>query len=155
MFWKSWLSSFSPVFLLCFFSITCPLSLMWWPMDIFSSPLSVSLRVRLVSLIYTHTQTYTMYLHTEIKCPLQNYEVKKKIVSIFWPLFIGTYPSGDAACLARGLEHFGWLVSHFRVSHDGGRAECVRVGVRRHVPLKTHGLEKRSMKTQIRQDTVL
>lgn len=52
IFWKSWLSSFSPVFLLYFFSTTCPLSWMWWPMAIFSIPLSESFSARRVSLIW-------------------------------------------------------------------------------------------------------
>lgn len=52
MFWKSWLSSFSPVFLLYFFSTTCPLSLMWCPIFIFSIPLSESFTAWCVSLIW-------------------------------------------------------------------------------------------------------
>lgn len=55
MFWKSWLSSFSPVFLFSFLSMTCPLSWMWWPMDIFSRPVSESFRHWRVSFIWTHT----------------------------------------------------------------------------------------------------
>lgn len=52
MFWKFWLSSLSPVFLLTFFSTTCPLSWMWCPMAIFSRPLSESLSARRISLIW-------------------------------------------------------------------------------------------------------
>lgn len=54
MFWKSWLSSFSPVFLFSFLSMTWPLSWMWWPMDIFTCPLSESFRLFLVSFNWKH-----------------------------------------------------------------------------------------------------
>lgn len=130
MFWKSWLSSFSPVFLLYFFSTTCPLSLMWCPIFIFSRPLSESFTAWWVSLIWERSSEWNLHKHSIFAC-----RSWKQWIVLVWNKSV-TYSSWGMTSWWDCFKDLRRLISNFWICHYWRGAERVGIWICGRVPLK-------------------